>query len=180
MGTAGGGLCERGQEYFSRDSWARTWRGKARHYPAKHADVASIDEGVLMGFAGLQLCAAPRTPAAPKPDVLRTQQIREQFRSQIDDRPRKVARIASLGVAATGKRFARSVSMTKTSKTKSFEKLKDPEKYLVAGPGGATHQIADAAQGSLTTNQGVVVAITSESRSASFTRADRGRTATLR
>jgi Catalase len=29
---------------------------------------------------------------------------------------------------------------------------------LVAGPGGATHQTADAAQASLTTNQGVVVA----------------------
>jgi hypothetical protein len=38
------------------------------------------------------------------------------------------------------------------------DKLKDPEKHLVAGPGGATHQTADAAQGSLTTNQGVVVA----------------------
>src|ERR1700735_2462922 len=48
--------------------------------------------------------------------------------------------------------------MAKTSKTKGFEKLSDPEKYLVAGPGGATHQTADAAQGSLTTNQGVVVA----------------------
>ena len=48
--------------------------------------------------------------------------------------------------------------MAKTKKTKGFEKLKDPEEYLVAGPGGATHQIADAAQGSLTTNQGVVVA----------------------
>src|SRR5258708_16605053 len=48
--------------------------------------------------------------------------------------------------------------MAKTSRTKGFEKLKDPEKHLVAGPGGATHQTADAAQGSLTTNQGVVVA----------------------
>jgi catalase len=38
------------------------------------------------------------------------------------------------------------------------DKLKDPEKHLVAGPGGATHQTADAAQGSLTTNQGVVIA----------------------
>jgi hypothetical protein len=36
----------------------------------------------------------------------------------------------------------------KTTKTKGFEKLSDPEKYLVAGPGGATHQTADAAQGS--------------------------------
>ncbi len=48
--------------------------------------------------------------------------------------------------------------MAKTSKTKGFEKLKDPEKYLIAGPGGATHQTADATQGPLTTNQGVVVA----------------------
>ena len=48
--------------------------------------------------------------------------------------------------------------MAKTKKTKDFEKLKDPEEYLIAGPGGATHQVADAAQGSLTTNQGVVVA----------------------
>lgn len=48
--------------------------------------------------------------------------------------------------------------MATTGKTKGFEKLRDPEKYLVAGPGGATHQTADAAQGSLTTNQGVVVA----------------------
>ena len=48
--------------------------------------------------------------------------------------------------------------MAKTKKTKGFEKLKDPEEYLIAGPGGATHQVADAAQGSLTTNQGVIVA----------------------
>jgi C-terminal domain found in long catalases len=48
--------------------------------------------------------------------------------------------------------------MAKTPKTKGFEKLSDPEKYLVAGPGGATHKTADAAPGSLTTNQGVVVA----------------------
>jgi catalase len=48
--------------------------------------------------------------------------------------------------------------MAKTSRTKGFDKLKDPEKHLIAGPGGATHQTADAAQGSLTTNQGVVVA----------------------
>ena len=33
--------------------------------------------------------------------------------------------------------------MAKTSKTKGFEKPSDPEKYLVAGPGGATHQTAD-------------------------------------
>lgn len=48
--------------------------------------------------------------------------------------------------------------MAKTIKTKGFEKLKDPEKHVVAGPRGATHQTADAAQGSLPTNQGVVVA----------------------
>jgi catalase len=48
--------------------------------------------------------------------------------------------------------------MAKTSKTKGFEKLKDPEQQLVAGPGGATHQTAEAAQASLTTNQGVIVA----------------------
>jgi hypothetical protein len=45
--------------------------------------------------------------------------------------------------------------MAKTIKTKGSEKLKDPEKYLAAGPGGATYQTADAAPGSLT-NQGVV------------------------
>jgi C-terminal domain found in long catalases len=48
--------------------------------------------------------------------------------------------------------------MANPPKTKGFEKLSDPEKYLVAGPEGATHQTADAAPGSLTTNQGVVVA----------------------
>jgi catalase len=48
--------------------------------------------------------------------------------------------------------------MAKRNKTKGLEKLADPEKYLVAGPGGATHQTADAAQASLTTNQGVIVA----------------------
>jgi hypothetical protein len=48
-----------------------------------------------------------------------------------------VARITSLGVAATGNSFARSVSMAKTNKSKGFEKLSDPEKYLVVGPGGA-------------------------------------------
>ena len=45
-----------------------------------------------------------------------------------------------------------------TSKRKGFENLKDPEQYLVVGPGGATHQTAKGDQGSLTTNQGVVVA----------------------
>ena len=48
--------------------------------------------------------------------------------------------------------------MAKASKTKGFERLGDPEKYLVAGPGDATHQTAQAAQGWLTTNQGVVIA----------------------
>ena len=48
--------------------------------------------------------------------------------------------------------------MAKITKTKGFAKLKDPEKYLVAGPGGATHQTAEAVQASLTTNQGVIVA----------------------
>jgi catalase len=48
--------------------------------------------------------------------------------------------------------------MAKASKPKGYENLKDPEQYLVAGPGGATHQIAKRAEGSLTTNQGVIVA----------------------
>jgi catalase len=48
--------------------------------------------------------------------------------------------------------------MAKTSKTRPSDNLKNPEKYLVAGPGGATHQTADTAEGSLTTNQGVIVA----------------------
>ena len=45
--------------------------------------------------------------------------------------------------------------MAKTNKTKGFEKLKDSEKDLIAGPGAAAHQTADMTQGSLTTNQGV-------------------------
>jgi hypothetical protein len=44
------------------------------------------------------------------------------------------------------------------SKTKGFDNLKDPESFLGAGPGIAKHQTADAAQASLTTNQGVIVA----------------------
>jgi hypothetical protein len=36
--------------------------------------------------------------------------------------------------------------MAKTTKPKGFEKRKDFEKYLVVGPGGATHQVADANQ----------------------------------
>jgi catalase len=47
--------------------------------------------------------------------------------------------------------------MAKTSKTRQSGNLKDREKYLAAGPGGATHQTAKASEGSLTTNQGVVV-----------------------
>jgi catalase len=47
--------------------------------------------------------------------------------------------------------------MAKTKKAKDFRKLEDPEKYLVAGPGGAMHQIADALNLAFTTNQGVVV-----------------------
>jgi catalase len=33
--------------------------------------------------------------------------------------------------------------MTKASKPKGFDNLKDPERYLVAGPRGATHQTAE-------------------------------------
>ena len=36
--------------------------------------------------------------------------------------------------------------MAKITKTKGFQKSKDSEKYLVVGPGGATHQVADANQ----------------------------------
>ncbi len=48
--------------------------------------------------------------------------------------------------------------MAKAGKPKGFDHLKDPERYLVAGPGGATHQTAEGVQASLTTNQGVIVA----------------------
>jgi catalase len=48
--------------------------------------------------------------------------------------------------------------MARTIKAKGFEKFKDREKHLVAGPIDATHQTVDAALGSLTTNQGVVIA----------------------
>ena len=48
--------------------------------------------------------------------------------------------------------------MAKISKTKGFEKVKDPEQSLVAGPEGATHRSAKEDAGSLTTNQGVVIA----------------------
>ena len=44
--------------------------------------------------------------------------------------------------------------MTKTSETKGFDDLKDSKSYLVAGPGGAAHHTADAAQAN---NQGVSV-----------------------
>jgi catalase len=45
--------------------------------------------------------------------------------------------------------------MAKASKTK---KSKDADEQIVAGAGGATHQIAVRAESSLTTNQGVIVA----------------------
>ena len=48
--------------------------------------------------------------------------------------------------------------MAKTKKVKDFRKLADPEKYLARGQGGATHQVAAKTEGSLTTNQGVIVA----------------------
>jgi hypothetical protein len=98
--------------------------------------------------------------------------------------------------------------MAKKSKARDLESLKAPEKYLVAGPGGATHQTAQGVEGSLTTNQGVAVAdnqntlksgergpslleislsarrslisITSGFQNASFTRVARGLTATLK
>jgi hypothetical protein len=38
------------------------------------------------------------------------------------------------------------------------KRRKDGDVLLVAGPGGATHQTAKSGEGSLTTNQGVVVA----------------------
>jgi len=46
--------------------------------------------------------------------------------------------------------------MKKTEKPKDQEQPEGREKYLVAGPGGATHQIADSAPGSLATRQGVL------------------------
>ena len=48
--------------------------------------------------------------------------------------------------------FTAGATMPKSKNDKSSDKL------LIAGPGGATHQAASSAQGSLTTNQGVVVA----------------------
>ena len=48
--------------------------------------------------------------------------------------------------------------MAKAGKPKGFDNVKDPEQYLVAGPGGATRQTAEDAEASLTTNQGVIVA----------------------
>jgi catalase len=48
--------------------------------------------------------------------------------------------------------------MAKTSKKKGAANPKDPEQSLVAGPGGATHQAAMGHEGSLTTNQGVIIA----------------------
>jgi hypothetical protein len=73
-------------------------------------------------------------------------------------RSRKEARIGSRRVAAEGKSVARSASMAKAIKTKGFEKLEDPEKHPLAGPGGATHETAEAAQGFLGTEPGVVIA----------------------
>jgi hypothetical protein len=98
--------------------------------------------------------------------------------------------------------------MAKAGKPKGFDNVKDPEQYLVAGPGGATRQTAEDAEASLTTNQGVIVAdnqntlksggavrrsrkisrsarkspisITSEFQSASFTPVDRARMAVSR
>jgi catalase len=48
--------------------------------------------------------------------------------------------------------------MAKASETRQSAGLKDSAKYLVAGPGGVAHQAAKGPEGSLTTNQGVVVA----------------------
>ena len=48
--------------------------------------------------------------------------------------------------------------MAKTKKAKDFRKLAGPEKYLARGQGGATHQVAAKTEGSLITNQGVIVA----------------------
>ncbi len=48
--------------------------------------------------------------------------------------------------------------MAKAGKPKGFDNVKDPEQYLVAGPGGATRQTAEDAEASLTTNQGVILA----------------------
>jgi hypothetical protein len=53
--------------------------------------------------------------------------------------PRKTARNAAPGViAGTGSSGA--LEMAKTSKTKGFDNLEDPEQNLVADLGGATHQ----------------------------------------
>src|SRR5580698_10825242 len=77
-------------------------------------------------------------------------------------------RLQALGRSSGTNRFARrcclnthplrSARMAKASKPKGFDNLKDPEQYLVADPGGATHQTAEGAEASLTTNQGVIVA----------------------
>ena len=48
--------------------------------------------------------------------------------------------------------------MAETSKTKGPARLSDPEKYPLAGPGGATRRTGEAPRGSLTTNQAVVIA----------------------
>jgi hypothetical protein len=46
--------------------------------------------------------------------------------------------------------------MPKTTKTKGFNSLKDPERYLPAGPRGVTHHTAHTGQASQTTNQGII------------------------
>ena len=47
--------------------------------------------------------------------------------------------------------------MAKASKIRQSNTVKNQEKHSVAGPGGATHQSAKGDEGSLTTNQGVVI-----------------------
>jgi hypothetical protein len=44
--------------------------------------------------------------------------------------------------------------VAKTSTTKGFDDLTDPESFLFASPGGAAHYTADAVQAN---NQGVIV-----------------------
>jgi catalase len=47
--------------------------------------------------------------------------------------------------------------MAKASKTRQSNTVKNQDKHSDAGPGGATHQSAKGDEGSLTTNQGVVI-----------------------
>src|ERR1700733_900337 len=51
-----------------------------------------------------------------------------------------------------------SVSVARTKKSKASRKLDGRGECLIAGAGGAKHQTRDAAQASLTTYQGVIVA----------------------